>query len=95
MFHDWSDSTATQILKNTVEAMKRGYSRVLIHDMVLPVTGASAVQTATDVEMMANVSAYERTEAMWTKLVTDAGLKIIKIWKDGRGNEGLVEAELA
>ncbi|KAJ3577458.1 hypothetical protein NPX13_g3106 [Xylaria arbuscula] len=95
VFHDWPDSTATQILKNTMEAMKRGYSRVLIQDMVLPVTDASAVQTTMDVEMMANVSAYERTEAMWTKLVTDAGLKIIKIWKDGRGNEGLVEAELA
>ncbi|KAI0514947.1 putative O-methyltransferase [Xylaria bambusicola] len=95
VFHDWSDSAATQILKNTVEVMKRGYSRVLIQDMVLPVVGATAIQSTMDVEMMSLCSAYERTEGMWTKVITDAGLKIIKIWQDGRGNEGLIEAELA
>ncbi|KAI1422441.1 putative O-methyltransferase [Xylaria sp. FL1777] len=95
VFHDWPDSVAIEILKKTAEAMKEGYSRVLIQDMVLPLTGATAIQSTMDVEMMANVSAYERTEAMWAKLINDAGLKIIKIWKDGRGNEGLVEAELA
>ncbi len=75
--------------------MKEGYSRVLIQEIVLPVAGATAVQSTMDVQMMANLSAYERTEAMWASLINDAGLKIIKIWKDGRGNEGLVEAELA
>ncbi|KAI0904985.1 putative O-methyltransferase [Ustulina deusta] len=95
VFHDWPDSVAAHILKKTAEAMKEGYSRVLIQEIVLPVAGATAVQSTMDVQMMANLSAYERTEAMWASLINDAGLKIIKIWKDGRGNEGLVEAELA
>ncbi|KAF2964871.1 hypothetical protein GQX73_g8704 [Xylaria multiplex] len=95
VFHDWPDSVAIQILKNTAEAMTKGYSRLLIVDIVVPVTGASAIQSAMDVEMMALLSSHERTEAMWTKLISDAGLKLIKIWHDGRGNEGLVEAELA
>ncbi|KAK5626322.1 hypothetical protein RRF57_002037 [Xylaria bambusicola] len=91
VLHDWSDSAATQILKNTVEVMKRGYSR----DMVLPVAGATAIQSTMDVEMMSLCSAHERTGGMWTKVVADAGLRIIKIWEDDRGNEGLIEAELA
>ncbi|KAI0554004.1 putative O-methyltransferase [Xylaria curta] len=95
VLHDWPDDTATQVLKNTAEAMTKGYSRLLIMDMVLPPTGISSIQAVMDVEMMANVGAYERTEAMWTKLINDAGLKIIKIWQDGRKNECLVEAELA
>ncbi|TRX95590.1 hypothetical protein FHL15_003548 [Xylaria flabelliformis] len=95
VLHDWPDDTATQVLKNTAEAMIKGYSRLLIVDMVLPPTGISSIQAVMDVEMMANVGAYERTEAMWTKLINDAGLKIIKIWPDGRKNECLVEAELA
>ncbi|KAI0532146.1 putative O-methyltransferase [Xylaria digitata] len=95
VFHDWPDGVAIQILKNTAKAMTKGYSRLLIVDIVVPVTGASAIQSAMDVEMMALLSSHERTEAMWTKLISDAGLKLIKIWHDGRGNEGLVEAELA
>ncbi|KAI0434256.1 putative O-methyltransferase [Xylaria sp. FL1042] len=95
VFHDWPDSVATQILRRTAEVMKEGYSRVLIQDMVLPLTGATAIQATMDVEMMAILSARERTEVMWTKLINEAGLKIINIWKDGRGNEGLIEAELA
>ncbi|TGJ79974.1 hypothetical protein E0Z10_g8791 [Xylaria hypoxylon] len=95
VFHDWPDSVAVEILKNTAAAMIKGYSRLLIVEIVVPLTGASAIQSAMDVEMMALLSAYERTEAMWAKLISDAGLKIIKIWQDGRGNECLVEAELA
>ncbi|KAI0813092.1 hypothetical protein GGR55DRAFT_639219 [Xylaria sp. FL0064] len=63
--------------------------------MVLPVTGATTIQATMDVEMMSNVSAGARMEAMWIKLINEVGLKIIKIWNDGRGNEGLIEAKLA
>ncbi|KAK7960380.1 O-methyltransferase [Apiospora saccharicola] len=95
VFHDWPDKTAVQMLRNTVGAMKKGYSRVLINDIALPATGASWAQTTMDVNMMAILSAYERSDAMWTELLANAGLRVIKIWRDGRGNESLIEAELA
>lgn len=95
VFHDWPDSVATKMLKNVAAVMRKGYSKLLIVDIVLPPTGASAIQSTMDVEMMAILSAYERTEYMFTKLINDAGLRIVKIWKDGRGNECLVETELA
>ncbi|KAI1081430.1 S-adenosyl-L-methionine-dependent methyltransferase [Whalleya microplaca] len=95
VFHDWPDNVAIQILKNMAVAMKPGYSKLLINDVVIPPTGISTVQAAMDCGMMASLAAYERTEAMWIKLINEAGFKIIKIWKDGRGNESLLEAELA
>ncbi|KAI0100275.1 putative O-methyltransferase [Nemania sp. FL0031] len=95
VFHDWSDDVSTQILRNVAAVMESGYSKVLIVEMVLPPTGASVIQSGMDVEMMALVSGRERTEDMWTKLINDSGLRIIKIWEDGRRNECLIEAELA
>lgn len=95
VFHDWPDATAGRMLRNTVGAMKRGYSKVLVHDIALPATGASWAQTTMDVNMMAILSAHERSDARWTALLAGAGLKVVQIWRDGRGNESLIEAELA
>ncbi|KAI1338947.1 S-adenosyl-L-methionine-dependent methyltransferase [Xylariaceae sp. FL0016] len=94
VLHDWPDDTAVLFLKKTAEAMKKGYSKLLIMDMALPLTGASWIHTTMDVNMMCTVSALERTEAMWTRLLQDAGFQIVKFWEDGRGNESLIEAEL-
>ncbi|KAI1129983.1 S-adenosyl-L-methionine-dependent methyltransferase [Nemania abortiva] len=76
-------------------AMKKGYSKLLLNDIVMPRTGASLTQTVMDMQVMALGSAYERTEPMWTSLLQSAGLKIVKIWPDGCGYESVVEAELA
>lgn len=73
--------------------MKPGYSRVLINDIVIPSTGASCYQAAMDC-LVLQASANERTEAVWNKVIQDAGLKLIKIHPDGRGYESIIEAEL-
>ncbi|KAI0189065.1 putative O-methyltransferase [Astrocystis sublimbata] len=95
VIHDWSEDRARLILENTVNAMKKGYSKLLINEIVMPRTGASLTQTAMDTQLMALCSSYERTEPMWTSLLQAAGLKIVKIWPDGRGHESVIEAELA
>ena len=56
--------------------MKRGYSKVLINDVVLPATGTSCYQAALDCLVM-QASANERTEAMWHKVIREAGLKLV------------------
>ena len=93
VLHDWSDKTSIEILKQVAVVMKRGYSKVLINDVVLPATGTSCYQAALDCLVM-QASANERTEAMWHKVIREAGLKLVKIWPDGRGYESLIEAEL-
>lgn len=95
IFHDWPDTDAVKILRNIAPAMKRGYSKLLICDMVIPPTGATVYQTLMDLNMMAALSACERTEAMWEKLISEAGFKIIKMCRDSRGHEAVIEAELA
>ncbi|KAI2609930.1 putative O-methyltransferase [Hypoxylon fragiforme] len=94
VFHDWPDQVAVQILKNIKPAMKKGYSKILISDIVIPRTGATIYQTGMDMNMLGLFSACERTEAAWTKLIEDAGLKLVKIWIDSRDFEGIIEAEL-
>lgn len=95
VLHDWPEERARLLLENIANAMKKGYSKLLINDIVMPRTGASLTQTVMDMQVMALGSAYERTEPMWASLLQAAGLKIVKIWPDGRGYESVVEAELA
>ncbi|KAM0261377.1 hypothetical protein ACHAQJ_002228 [Trichoderma viride] len=93
VLHDWSDKTVVDILKHVAAVMKPGYSKVLINDIVLPAMGASCYQTALDCFML-QLSGKERTEAVWEKVINEAGMKVVKIWPDGRGYESLIEAEL-
>jgi hypothetical protein len=94
VLHDWSEPQALQILNNLVPAFKRGYSKLLITDIVIPPKGASTFQAAVDVLMMTVLAGCERTEAAWTKLLNTAGFKIVKVWPDTRGIECVIEAEL-
>lgn len=95
VLHDWPDSVCESILGRVKEAMKPGYSRLLINENVIPGTDAWWEATALDINMMALLSASERTERDWYELIEKrAGLKIVKIWSGGRGVESLIEVEL-
>ncbi|KAE8400606.1 S-adenosyl-L-methionine-dependent methyltransferase [Aspergillus pseudonomiae] len=95
VLHDWPDEKAKQLLVNTRNAMVKGYSKLLIYDIVLPPIGASLSQTTMDVEMMSLLSASERTQGAWEKLLANAGFKIINFWPDPQEYEMIVEAEVA
>lgn len=57
--HDWPDDECVEILKGLAAAMKRGYSKILINEMVVP---NSLVATPVDITMMVALAACERTE---------------------------------
>lgn len=94
VLHDWPDEKAKQLLENTRAAMVKGYSKLFVYDIVLPPTGASISQTTMDVNMMSLLSASERTQDMWTSLLTSAGLKIVNFWPDPQQYEMVIEAEV-
>ncbi|RAH78842.1 putative O-methyltransferase [Aspergillus japonicus CBS 114.51] len=94
VLHDWPDDKAKKILVHIKNAMKKGYSKLLIYDIVLPSTKASTVQATMDVQMMSLLSAAERTEADWRRLLTDAGLQVCKFWPDPRQYEMIIETEV-
>ncbi|KAI1645978.1 S-adenosyl-L-methionine-dependent methyltransferase [Daldinia loculata] len=95
VLHDWPDEQACNILKMTREAMRPGYSRLLIHDHVVQEQMAHPHTTSYDLTMMVKIAGQERTESQWTKLLRLGGLKVVKIWRSPLAVQGIIEAELA
>ena len=92
VLHDWLDDKAQEILKNTIPAMRKGYSKILINEMVIPDIGSTWRDTQWDWTMLACLSAMERTEQQWRDLLTSAGLEVVKIWTHPDSTESIVEA---
>ncbi|EJT72904.1 O-methyltransferase [Gaeumannomyces tritici R3-111a-1] len=95
VFHDWPEAEALVILGHIAAAMRKGYSKLLIYEVMIPAAGATRWQAIMDVGMMSLLSAHERTEAQWRSLLTKAGFSILNFWPDLKGTETLIEAELA
>ena len=94
ILHDWPDAQAKEILLHTARAMAVGYSKVLINELVVPRRRASPFATNSDINMMALLSAVERTENHWRELLQGAGLKVVKIWTPRGGEESIIQAML-
>ena len=95
VLHDWPDETGAKILARIKEAMKPGYSRLLINENVIPPEKAHWEITALDMMMLTLLGSAERTESDWRRLIEDvAGLKILKIWSAANGVEKVIECEL-
>lgn len=72
--------------------MTPGYSKVLIHEWILPDTGAPLYPSLLDINMLALFAGMERTETQWRELLGSVGLEIVKIWSIDKNTEGLIEA---
>lgn len=93
--HDWPDDVCESILASIHAAMQPRYSKLLIHENVLPVEKVYWEASALDVVMMTLFSSRERTEVDWHNLLEKrAGFKIVKIWHGGKGCESILECEL-
>ncbi|KAK6836523.1 O-methyltransferase [Apiospora arundinis] len=92
--HDWPDADCLRIFANIKSAMKPGYSKLLIYEVVLPAQGATSLMTTLDLQLMNCVSGLERTEAHWQKLLAEAGFRIVEIFRHPRAVESVIEAEL-
>lgn len=93
--HDWPDAACIKIFENVKAVMKRGYSKLLIYEMVIPAKGASAFMTTLDLQLMSLISGLERTEEQWTDLLAGVGFGIVSISRHPRAAESVIEAELA
>lgn len=73
--------------------MRPGYSKLLIHEMVVPEQGASTFHAMLDMTMMAFNAGMERTERQWRELLDKAGLEVVKVWLPVEDDaDGIVEA---
>jgi hypothetical protein len=96
ILHDFSsDDACHRILKNIVPAMKPGYSKLLIKELMIPDRDAPWALTALDVNVMQSLSGQERTEAQFRNLLESAGFKIDGMWRHPDAIDVVIEASLA
>jgi demethylsterigmatocystin 6-O-methyltransferase len=73
--HDHTDAKCLEILKNVADAMTED-STLLLDEIVVPDKDVEWFVTQTDLAMMVQFSAMERTETQWRRLLSEAGLKV-------------------
>lgn len=95
ILHDWSDEESILILQNLVLVLKKGYSRVLLNEIVVIEEKPTLAATSMDMMMLAHFAVRERTEANWREILEKAGLKVVKIYSYPGVAESVIEAELA
>ena len=97
VLHDWNDGPSIKILEATHAAMKDtpDYSRLLIHEFVLPDVGCGFNEAMVDIMMMQGCDGMERTESQWHELLKKTGFKIIKFWRADVGTTAVIEAVVA
>ncbi|KAI4643340.1 uncharacterized protein J4E79_011281 [Alternaria viburni] len=95
VLHDFSsDDACRRILRNIVFAMKPGYSKLLIKELLIPDRNAPWAFTAMDVNVMQSLSGQERTESQFRELIESLGLKIEGIWIHEDALDVVIEASL-
>lgn len=92
--HDWPDAQCRRIFENLVPAFKKGYSKLLLYEVVVPKQSATTMQTTLDMAVMNVLAAKERSEDDWKDLLGQSGFKITKIWRHPASAESVIEAEL-
>lgn len=93
ILHNWSDDDCVRILQQLKPAMRPGYSRLLLNEIVVPRQGPKWPVTSMDQLMLVLAAVQERTEADLTKLLKRAGFRIVQVYSHEFGQESLIEAE--
>jgi len=92
--HDWPNPQCIQILSQLKPALKPGYSRILLDDIVIPEEKAGWFETSLDLLMMQVHSAQERREREWMDLVDGVGgLRVRRIWDLEGAVDKVIEIE--
>jgi hypothetical protein len=93
ILHDYQDSVCINILKHIANALPENEPRAkfLICEQIMSDKATpSPVTTAMDMAMM-NIGAKERAEAAFEKLVTAAGLRLVKCHRRPGHDRGIIE----
>lgn len=80
-----------EILERIKQAMEPGYSKILIHDLVLPNQNASAYQCIWDLTMMTANWGMERSERQWRVLLDKAGLQNVTFMVPDPDADSIIE----
>lgn len=75
--------------------MKPNYSKLIIHELVLPEQNVDKTSAVFDLAMMAFNAGMERTGTQWRELLGQAGFRNVRVWTAPEvGADGVIEATL-
>ncbi|KAI1654256.1 S-adenosyl-L-methionine-dependent methyltransferase [Daldinia decipiens] len=94
VLHDWQDDACVQILKNVAAAMTKGYSYLVINDMILPEEGCHLFPAQWDILLFLVISSQERVASQWKDLLPAAGLAIEGLYQPPGEGLGIIVATL-
>ncbi|KAF3059903.1 Demethylsterigmatocystin 6-O-methyltransferase [Daldinia childiae] len=94
VLHDWQDDACLQILKNVSAAMTKGYSYLVINDMILPEEGCPLFPALWDVLIFIVLSSQERVVSQWNDLLPAAGLAVEGLYQPPGEGLGIIVATL-
>lgn len=95
ILHDWSDEEGIMNLQSLVPALKKGYSRVLLNEIVVSEEKPTLAATSMDMMMLAHFAVRERTEANWREILKKVESKVVNIYSYPGVTESVIEAQLA
>ncbi|KAL9057862.1 MAG: hypothetical protein Q9162_002092 [Coniocarpon cinnabarinum] len=93
IIHDWSDERCKQLLANTVAAMDKEISTLLLDDWVLKDTDAPLLAATEDIMMLLVANGKERTRLEWDHLLSSVGLRIAQVWRSSEDRQAVIEAK--
>lgn len=93
VLHDWDDDNCIKILRNIRPAMKPGFSKVLVNELIIPDKSPHWSATSMDFLMMILGGIRERTELEWRAIFEKASFKVNGIWTYEPGTESIIELE--
>ncbi|KAL5337248.1 S-adenosyl-L-methionine-dependent methyltransferase [Aspergillus crustosus] len=90
--HNWPKDRVEEILKNTAAAMK-AESRLLIEEIIVPLTGSGIEEGWMDLIMM-SLGAQQRALEEWKAVLHTAGLELTNVYQLPGYPHGLIEAQV-
>ena len=89
---DWSDDDCRTILLNTIPALEKDHSRILVAEPILPPLAPTPFKAMMDVQMI-RFEGRVRKERQWRELFRSVGLEVVRIWP-GNGYDSVMELRL-
>jgi O-methyltransferase domain len=82
VIHNWSDPKVRSLLTQLKDAMRPGYSKLLLNETLLPEVQCPAFDAAGDINMMCILASIKRTESQLTRLIESIEtLRVDKVWR--------------
>ncbi|TVY76147.1 Demethylsterigmatocystin 6-O-methyltransferase, partial [Lachnellula suecica] len=78
--HNWPSDKCLTILTQLRKAMKPGYSKLFVHELIMQDRSASVWATTQDFNMMTLLGTRERSEKEWRGLLGHAGFRVVEVY---------------